>query len=63
MTDPVAVTASAIALARFLLEQVERHQNGDMTDEQLQAAWDALQVRRDVTKQLWTDAKQQGGFE
>lgn len=60
--DPVAITASAISLARFLLQQVERHKNGELTDEELEASWNALQVSRDATKSIWQDAKKAGGY-
>lgn len=62
MITPTTI-ASFAALARWAMEQIERHQNGEMTDEELQAAWDALQVSRDATKGLWADAKRAGGYE
>ena len=60
--DPIAVTASIISLTRFLLEQIERHKAGDISDDDLNAMWTDLQVQRTATKSLWQDAKLRGGY-
>ena len=62
MTVSVATVASFAALARWAAEQIERHQNGEITDAELEASWDGLAISRDATKGLWADAKVQGGY-
>lgn len=58
----IATVASVVALARYLDGLIVRHKAGDLSDEDLQKAWDNLQVRRDDTKDLWADAKRVGGY-
>lgn len=62
MAVDVATIASMVSLIRYLSQQVERHQNGELTGDELTALWASLQVTRDATKMLWLDAKAKGGY-
>ena len=57
MTDPIAVTASAISLANYLLTMVDEYNDGKMSAEEFSERWGRLQVRRELTKGIWQDAK------
>jgi len=61
--DALATAASIISLIAYLSRLVEQRNAGEITPEQLKAAWAALSVRRGVTKKLWEDVKTAGGYE
>ncbi len=62
MTVSAATAASLVSLAIYAMDQVRLHQAGEITDEELQSRWDALQVRRNDTRGIWADARAQGGY-
>ena len=61
MSGAASLTISAIALARFAIEQIERG-NTELTREQLDAGWAKLAARRAETKELKQAAKEVGGY-
>ena len=60
--NPIPTALAVTQLIKYLVELKEQNEAGELTDEQFDEAWTALNVRRQATKTIWTDAKAQGGY-
>lgn len=55
-TDPISAVMAGLQIIKFVTTQIERREKGELTEEQLAAAWAKMGI--DVTKanQLWEAA-------
>jgi len=56
---PVPIVPTVIAmleLAGWITKQVERHQRGEMTDDELRTAYAQMKVKVDAANDLWVNA-------
>ncbi|MDH3660228.1 MAG: hypothetical protein OEU92_09390 [Alphaproteobacteria bacterium] len=58
----MAVDAASILavaqVARIAVELIEQHQKGELTEEELDAAWVEIHARAAAGRQRWEDSKQ-----